>query len=319
MILALVGGVGGAKLAMGLSRVIDPSGVAIVVNTGDDFEHLGLHVSPDLDTVMYTLAGVANPDTGWGRAGDTWLVMEALAALGGETWFRLGDQDLAVNLERTRRLRAGESLSAVTTHLASALGVRHTILPMSDDPVRTVVISGRKRYAFQHYFVRMRCEPPVDAIVFEGADKARATPRLGELMSSGVIDGVVIGPSNPFLSIDPILSVPEIAEFLRSRRVPVVAVSPIVGGKALKGPAAKIFQERGEAPTALAIARHYVGTVDGLLIDRLDGRLAADIENLKMAVAVGDTVMHDLADREQVARDVLALLRRIRQDIHVPH
>lgn len=316
MILALVGGVGGAKLALGLSRMVDPDGLAIVVNTGDDFEHLGLHVSPDLDTVMYTLAGLVNPDTGWGRAGDTWFVMKALEALGGETWFRLGDRDLALNLERTRSLRAGNTLSDVTARLASALGVRHTVLPMSDDPVRTVLISGGERHAFQHYFVRMRCEPQVDAITFEGADKARAAPHLRQLISSGAIEGIVIGPSNPFLSIDPILAVPEIAQFVRSRQIPVVAVSPIVGGQAIKGPAAKIFQERGEAPTALAVARHYVGTVDGLLIDRVDGPLAQQIQQLKIAVATGDTVMQNLADRERVARDVLALLRQIRESMH---
>jgi LPPG:FO 2-phospho-L-lactate transferase len=316
MILALVGGVGGAKLALGLSRVIDPAGLAIVVNTGDDFEHLGLHVSPDLDTVMYTLAGVANPHTGWGRAGDTWSVMDALKALNGETWFRLGDRDLAVNLERTGGLRAGNTLSAVTARLAGALGVQHTLVPMSDDPVRTVVISGGKRYAFQHYFVRLRCEPQVDAIFFEGADRARAAPCLRKLMSSGDIEGIVIGPSNPFLSVDPILAVPEIAEFVRVRRFPVVAVSPIVGGQAIKGPAAKIFQERGEPPTALGVARHYLGTIDGLLIDRVDQPLAHEIEELNIAVAIGDTVMHDLADRERVACDVLALLRQIRETIY---
>jgi LPPG:FO 2-phospho-L-lactate transferase len=317
VILALVGGIGGAKLALGLSRLIEPAGLAIVVNTGDDFEHLGLHVSPDLDTVMYTLAGIANPQTGWGRAGDTWSVMDAMEALGGETWFRLGDRDLAINLERTAALRAGDTLSAVTARLASALGVRHTLLPMSDDPVRTVVVSAGQRYAFQHYFVRLRCEPKLDSILFEGADRARAAPRLRALMGSGDIEGIVIGPSNPFLSVDPILAVPEIAAFVGSRRFPVVAVSPIVGGQAIKGPAAKIFRERGELPTALGVARHYLGTIDGLLIDRVDEPLAQAIEALDIAVATGDTVMHDLADRERVARDALALLRQLREAVDV--
>jgi LPPG:FO 2-phospho-L-lactate transferase len=306
MIVALAGGVGGAKLADGLARVVTHERLTIAVNTGDDFTHLGLHVSPDLDTVMYTLAGRNNTETGWGLAGETWSFMEALGRLGGETWFRLGDQDLATHVERTRRLGAGETLSTVTADLCRRLGIDHPVVPMSDDPVRTIVLTEDRTLAFQDYFVRLGCEPTVTGFTFDGAAAARPSPALHEVMVSGATEAVVICPSNPFVSVDPILAVPNIAGWLDRRTFPVVAVSPIVGGRAIKGPAAKMMDELGEEVSALTIARHYGERLDGLVIDVADEALAPVIEALGPRVTVAETVMKNAADRAQLAAAVIA-------------
>lgn len=311
MIVALAGGVGGAKLAAGLARALPPEELVIAVNTGDDFEHLGLHVSPDLDTVMYTLAGIANPDTGWGQAGETWSFMEALARLGGPAWFKLGDRDLATNVERTRRLRAGETLSAVTRDLCARLGVRHAVVPMSDDPVRTIVHTDRGALEFQHYFVRDRCEPRVQRLEYRGAEAARPSPALREALGRSDLAGVVFCPSNPHLSIAPILAVPGVRQAI-GRCGGAVAVSPIIGGKAVRGPAAKIMQELGTEPSALEIARFYRGLVRALVIDRADAALASSIEALGVRAAPEDTLMTSDADRERLARACLAVLDRVR-------
>jgi LPPG:FO 2-phospho-L-lactate transferase len=303
VIVALAGGVGGAKLAAGLARVLPPEELVIAVNTGDDFEHLGLHVSPDLDTVMYTLAGIANPETGWGRADETWVFMEALARLGGPTWFRLGDRDLATNVERTRRLRAGETLSAVTRELRGKLGVRHAVVPMSDDPVRTIVHSDRGALEFQHYFVRDRCEPRVARLEYRGAETARPSPALRAALERCA--GVVLCPSNPYLSIAPILAVPGILEAIAGR---AIAVSPIIAGRAVRGPAAKIMQELGIEPSALEVARYYRGIAHTLLIDRADAAAAPAIEALGMRAVVEDTMMTSGAARERLARACVAAL-----------
>ena len=260
MLCALAGGVGGAKLAHGLSRILPPKDLAIVVNIGDDFEHLGLHVSPDIDTVVYTLAGIANPETGWGVAGETWSFMGALGVLGGETWFRLGDRDLATHVERTRLLAEGAPLSAVTTRLARKLGVAAAIVPASDDPVRTLVATNEGELEFQHYFVRRHCAPRVSSLSYRNAGTARPAPVGGRPWTEMEIAGVIICPSNPYLSIAPILAMPAAHALLKDRRFPVAAVSPIVAGQALKGPAAKIMAELGTDPSALAVARFYAGT-----------------------------------------------------------
>ena len=267
MIVALAGGVGGARLALGLAAVLSPSQLAIVVNTGDDFEHHGLHVSPDLDTVMYTLAGVNNAATGWGRAKESWNFMAALAELGGARWFNLGDRDLATHVLRSEALRAGHSLSAIMQTLAARLGVRHALLPMSDHPVRTRVKTARGELAFQDYFVRERCRPRVQGFRFAGARGAAPPPVLQKLMRGGRVRGVVICPSNPFVSVAPILAVPAIRAWLKERDFPVVAVSPIVGGAALKGPAAKMMRELKHEASAAGVARHYGRLVDGWGID----------------------------------------------------
>ena len=311
MIVALAGGVGGARLALGLVAQLPPSRLTIVVNTGDDFEHLGLHVSPALDTVRYTLAGVNNPATGWGLAGETWQFMTALKQLGGPGWFNLGDRDLAVHLLRTQALRKGISLSAITTQLARRFGLWHAIVPMSDDPVRTRVKTSRGELAFQDYFVREQCRPRVQGFRFIGSRKAAAAPALQKLMHGGTVRAVVICPSNPFVSVAPILSVPAIRAWLKQRNFPVVAVSPIVGGAAIKGPAAKIMRELGREPSALAVAQHYRGLIDGLVVDNADACQAEAIRALGMAVHVTDTIMTDVTSKRRLAEETLAFAARL--------
>lgn len=308
MILAFAGGVGGAKLAAGLARVLPLGALTVAVNTGDDFEHLGLHISPDLDTVMYNLAGCHNRETGWGVAGDTWQFMQALRGLGGEDWFQLGDRDLAVHVERTRRLRAGETLSSVTWTLCEALGIRQRVVPMSDDPIRTVVDTDRGRMGFQDYFVRLRCEPVVREIHFEGAITAKASAELFKVLDSPGLRALIICPSNPYLSVAPILAVPGVVEKIRALGKPVIAVSPIVGGKAIKGPAGKLMQELGHEVSALSVARHYRGIVDTLVLDDVDAGLAPAIRELGMLCEVMPTIMHCDADRVALARAVHSLV-----------
>ena len=306
---ALSGGVGGAKLVLGLSHLLPPEALTVVVNTGDDFEHLGLHIAPDLDTLMYTLSGLSNPDTGWGRVGESWQCLDALAQLGGESWFRLGDRDLAVHLQRTLRLRAGASLSTVTTELHRALGIKHRVLPMSDDPVRTRVHSDAGILAFQHYFVRERCAPQVSGFSFEGATEARPAPGVLEALSAADLRGVIICPSNPFLSIDPILAVPGLRAALRQCAAPVLAVSPIVAGLAIKGPTAKIMQELALPQTAAAVAGHYADLIDGFIIDETDRDCAPEIATQSLRVMSAASVMVTLDDRINLAHTALEFLR----------
>ena len=309
--IALSGGVGGAKLALGLSKVLDPAELLIVANTGDDFEHLGLHISPDLDTVMYTLAGLSNSEVGWGLEGETWAFLEALERLGSETWFRLGDRDLATHVERTRRLAAGDGLGTVTRELCSNLGIRHPIVPMTDDRVRTIVHTDQGALDFQHYFVRDQCRPSVTAFEFAGIDSASPTSAFRAALEESA--RVVLCPSNPFVSVDPILGLEGVEEALRRDAVPVVAVSPIVGGEALKGPAAKMMREFDLPSTALEVARHYKerGLLDGFVLDTIDENQAPEVEALGLQVIVTNTVMHDLDDRIRLAKVSLALAEEI--------
>lgn len=318
--LALSGGVGGAKLALGLSRVLPPEDLAVVCNTADDFDHLGLRVCPDLDTVMYTLAGISNRVTGWGQAHETWSFLEALGRLGGETWFRLGDRDLATHVERTRRLRAGENLIAVTAALCGALGVEASVLPMSDDPVRTVVGTPDGELGFQHYFVRERCVPAVTGFRFEGVDAARPAPDFIAALEDDATAAIVICPSNPFVSVDPLLALPGVEAALRNAPAPVVAVSPIVGGQAVKGPAAKMMAELRMPVTAAAVARHYRerDLLDGFVVDHADAGEAAEIERAGLPTLVTRTVMESLPDRERLARDVLDFARGIGAAVRRP-
>ena len=310
MILALAGGVGGAKLADGLAQVLQPQELTIAVNTGDDFEHLGLHVSPDLDTVMYTLAKVANPATGWGLRDETWSFMQSLEKLGGPAWFRLGDRDLATHVERTWRLRAGESLSSITERLCGQLGIRHAIVPMSDEPVRTIVHTESGALEFQRYFVREKCEPKVTAIEYRGAPDARPARRFHDALTSGALEGIVFCPSNPYLSVGPILEIPTVRALLDRART-VIAVSPIVAGRALKGPADKIMRELGSEPSALGIARYYRGVIRTLVIDAADAGLAPAIRALGIEPVVADTVMRVDEDRVRLAQACVALARRL--------
>ena len=310
-ILALTGGVGGAKLCLGLARVLSPEEVVFVVNTGDDFEHLGFHISPDVDTLTYTLADAANPVAGWGRQGETWHFMEALDELGGETWFRLGDKDLALHVRRRQLLAAGQSLTAATAHIAQGFGVTHRILPMSDDPVRTLVHTADGPLAFQHYFVRDRCAPEVTGFDFHGAEAARVSPAI----PFDQVTGVVICPSNPFVSVDPVLAVPGMCEGIRRSGAPVVAVSPIVGGAAIKGPTAKMMQELGVPATTAEVARHYARRgagdaplVTGFVIDAVDAAAEQQVQALGLETTVAQTVMRSLDDRIDLARAVLKFL-----------
>ncbi len=309
-VVALSGGVGGAKLALGLSRVLPANELLVVCNTGDDFEHLGLCISPDIDTVMYTLAGVANPELGWGRADETWSFMEALNSIGGETWFRLGDRDLAVHIERTRRLRGGESLSAITGDLCARLGVAPRVLPMSDDPVRTRVRTDDGWIDFQDYFVRRRCEAVVHELAFHGASTARAQPDFLTALADPATKAVVICPSNPFISIEPILAVPGVSAALAECAAPVIAVSPIIGGRAIKGPTAKMMAELGMTPSAGGVARRYDELIDGYVCDFADMDQAAGVS---AKVTLAQTLMTTLADREALARVVLSAARMLRR------
>jgi LPPG:FO 2-phospho-L-lactate transferase len=311
MIVALAGGVGGARLAVGLTQVLSARDLAIVVNTGDDFEHLGLTICPDLDTVVYTLAGVNNATNGWGRADETWSCMQTLAALDGETWFKIGDRDLALNLMRTEALRRRTPLSQVTRTLAEKLGVHHRVLPMSETPVRTRVRTPDGELEFQDYFVRLRCEPPVLGFRFTGARTARVPRELQKLMASANIEAVVVCPSNPYVSVAPILSVPAIRAWLRTRSFPIIGVAPIVGGTALKGPAAKMMRELGAEVSALGVVRHYGKLVDGWVIDRADASLRTEIESAGRRVVVTDTVMRDRAGSKRLARDVVKFARSL--------
>lgn len=311
-ILALAGGVGGAKLARGLADVLDPDRLTVAVNTGDDFEHMGLPISPDLDTVMYTLAGRANPETGWGVVDETWSFMDAVGDLGGETWFRLGDRDLATHVLRRRMLDRGKTLSEATDALAGALGIRHRIVPMSDRTVRTFVETDEGTLPFQDYFVRRRCEPRVASFRFEGIEAATPSPGLNAALSDPDLEAVVICPSNPYVSVAPILGIPAVAEFIGARRIPIVAVSPIVGGRAIKGPAAKMMAELGTETSARGIARHYGARIDGFVMDEVDAALALDVEALGVAVHVAPTIMRSEEDSRALARETLTFAAGMR-------
>jgi LPPG:FO 2-phospho-L-lactate transferase len=308
-VLALCGGIGGAKLALGLYRILDAGQLTVVVNTGDDFEHLGLNISPDLDTVLYTLGGVADPERGWGRAQETWQFMESLRRMGGETWFRLGDRDLALHVLPTQWLKTGKSLSAFAAYLAPQLEISARILPMSDAPVCTIVETAEGDLPFQHYFVKRRCEPVVKAIRFAGANAAAPAAGVLDAITDPALRAIVICPSNPYLSVDPILAVPGIAPALSTGNAPVIAVSPIIGGQAVKGPTAKIMAELGVAVSTKAIVAHYRDFIDGLVIDEAD---AADRESVDLPVLVTRTLMRDIADREQLARDVVTFANSLR-------
>ena len=301
-VVALSGGIGGAKLALGLYRVLPPDTLTVIVNTGDDFEHLGLHICPDLDTTLYTLAGLANPKLGWGRRDETWTFMQTLEALGGETWFRLGDADLALHVERTQRLKGGASLSTIAADLARRLGIEAAIVPVSDDPIRTRIATSDGELAFQDYFVRRRCAPRVQGITYQGAAAARLAPPALAALQSAALEAIIICPSNPYLSVDPLLAVPQLLPAVRAAHVPVIAVTPLIGGQAVKGPTAKIMRELGIAPTPRAIAQHYDAWIDAFVLDRADAEQATAFD---IPVHVTDTLMKSLDDRARLAREVL--------------
>jgi len=308
-VVCLAGGVGGAKLADGLQQIVAPGDLTVIVNTGDDLERHGLTVCPDHDTVLYTLAGVADPVQGWGIAGETFEVAAALAGLGEETWFRLGDRDLATHLFRTERLRAGARPTEVATELADRLGVRTRILPMTDSSVRTRVRTDAGWLDFQDYFVRLRQQPEVLEVRFEGAAAAAITPEVREALRSAEV--IVVAPSNPIVSIGPILAVAGLTDEItaaRTRGVASVGVSGIIGGKALRGPADRMLASLGHEPSALGVARGYaaIGLLDAFVIDHADAALADAVRGLGLRVAVENTIMIDAASRAALARTMVA-------------
>ena len=305
-IVALAGGVGGAKLADGLAQLVPPEDLTIVVNTGDDFEHLGLYICPDLDTVCYTLAGLANPATGWGRAAESFQVLENVQNLGGPGWFQIGDKDFATHLERSRRLREGQSLSQITSDFCTTWGIRVSVMPMSDGSVHTMVnTKDSGELSFQEYFVHRNCEPVVTGFRFEGINSAMTAP--GVLKAVENADAVVVCPSNPWVSIDPILALKHLRAAL-SKKI-VLAVSPIIRGQTIKGPAAKMYTEMGIQPSALAVAEHYLDFLTGFVLDNQDESL---VEKFSIPVKTAQTVMKTRNDRRKLAQDVLNLIQKLK-------
>jgi len=306
--LALSGGVGGAKLVAGLAQVLPADSLIVAVNVGDDFEHLGLTICPDLDTVLYTLAGIVHPQQGWGRSDESWGVLEEIRRLGGASWFALGDRDIALHLLRRQLLQQKLTLSQANLEIARRLGVAITVVPVSDHPVRTIVATDQGELAFQDYFVRLRCEPRVHSLQFEGAASAPLAPAVRAALESTDLAGVILCPSNPYLSVAPMLAVTELRERLRALAVPVVAVSPIVAGQAIKGPTAKIMRELGVQPTAGVIADLYADFVDAVIVDTADAALTATDQRF----VVAPTVMQTLEQKAALARECLALIDRLR-------
>lgn len=300
-VLAVTGGVGGAKLAVGLAHLLEPDQLVFLVNTGDDFRHLGLHISPDLDTLTYSLAGVACPERGWGRQDETWTFLKTFQDLGGPAWFQLGDKDLALHVYRTQLLDEGGSLTEATKEIVKVLGVKHSVLPCSDDLIATIVDSDIGQLSFQHYFVKHQCRPQIKGIEYDGANRAR----LNLSLDLATISMVVICPSNPYLSVDPILAIPTFRNFLQSPNLPVLAVSPIVQGRALKGPTTKIMTELGHNVDNETIARHYQDILTGLIVDEGDAVDCESISNLGIECVARNTVMQTIDDRIRLARETL--------------
>ena len=305
MILALAGGVGGAKLVRGLANILEPDELSVVVNTGDDFVLHGLSICPDLDTVTYTLAGLNNAELGWGLAGETWDFLAALKRLGGDDWFKLGDQDLATHVMRSYWLSQGQTLSQVTERICSALGVVHPIGPMTDDPVRTFLDTDIGKLDFQTYFVRERCKPTVSEILYAGASEAKPSVFLSKVIAQKSLSAIIICPSNPFLSVAPILALPDIRSWLENTSVPIVAVSPIIGGVAVKGPAAKLFKELGRDASVIGIAGYYGALLDGLVFDHEDKQQVAGVSEYGQRSLVTNTLMRTDEDKNCLASEVL--------------
>ena len=303
--LALSGGIGGAKLALGLEHIFNSPKLMIAGNTGDDFEHFGLNISPDLDTLLYTLSGKSDLERGWGLANETWSFMKAMKEIGGETWFQLGDRDLAIHVERTRRLKEGERLSLITSSFCRKFGVKSHIVPATDDPLKTLVKTLEGILSFQHYFVRDQCRPKILGLNYEGSENAQPCPALEEALESSLLETVVLCPSNPFLSIDPILAVKGVREKLKSSNARVLAVSPIVGGDAVKGPTANNLRDLGFSVSAYTIAKYYSDFIDGFMLDKEDENEISRIESLGIQVGLADTVMTDLQSKIKLAEDVL--------------
>ena len=313
MIAALAGGVGGAKLAHGLYSALAPDSLAVVVNTGDDFDLYGLRIMPDADTMLYTLAGIANPETGWGVAGDAQAALEMLRRYGEETWFQLGDRDFATHILRTQRLRVGWTPTRVLAAFVAALGVRARLLPMCDDPVATLVRTPAGELEFQEYFVRRRQADAVLGVRFAGIEAARPSDDVRAALAQA--NAIIFCPSNPIVSIGPILALPGLRDLLGAAAAPKVAVSPIVGGRALRGPADRMLSGLGIEVSPFGVAQLYRGLLGGMVIDRVDAGDAPRIEALGMRVHVTETVMQTVADRVRLAEDVLHFAQELASDV----
>ena len=301
----LSGGVGGAKLVLGLSQVLNNDDFMTIVNTGDDFVHLGLKICPDIDTLIYTLAELVDQERGWGLKDESWNFLDKTKLLGGESWFNLGDKDLATHVHRTQRLAKGENLTSITKNLASSFGVEAKIVPMTNDLVSTVVETREGDLAFQHYFVRDRCLPIVKRFRFEGIKSSVINPSIKEYGEENNKSAVLLAPSNPFVSIDPIIGVPGMTEELVTMKGPKIAISPIINSKAIKGPAAKMMQELGIPSTSIEVTNHYKGLIDAVVIDHADAALSEKIEDMGIKVFVTNTVMHSLKEKITLANECL--------------
>ena len=309
--IAVSGGVGGAKLALGLEKIIQSEDLMVVGNVGDDFRHFGLHISPDIDTLLYTLSGKSDIEKGWGLANETWEFMSAMKELGGDIWFQLGDRDLATHVERTRRLQHGESLSEITDYFRRTFGIGATIIPATDDQLRTIVETDIGVLNFQEYFVRERCNPRIQNLHFQGSESAYPQKELTKALGSTELQSIIFCPSNPLLSIDPILSIQGLKKAFADSGAKIVAVTPIVGGAAIKGPAAKNLRELGYPVSATTVAKHYQGLIHGFVLDKRDREETKQIEKLGIAVFVAETIMNDLETKIQLAEKTLQFAKSI--------
>tara|TARA_B110000263_G_scaffold17894_1_gene14283 strand:- start:652 stop:1614 length:963 start_codon:yes stop_codon:yes gene_type:complete len=309
-ILALSGGVGGAKLCRGLDQITDKDELVIIANTGDDFLYLGFYISPDIDTLIYTLAGENNIETGWGRTDETWKAHNVMGGLGADNWFKLGDKDLEMHVYRSKEIQNGTSLTEITQKVSKIWNINSKILPMSNHSIKTIIESDIGTLSFQEYFVKKQCIPKVESITFK-QKKAKASQTLLDEMNDNNLTAIIFAPSNPYLSIDPILSLSEIKNFLRTTSTPVIAVSPVVDGQAVKGPTTKIMSELGVEPSAVSIAKHYDGLIDGLILDVLDQNLVSQVEDIGIRTKVMNTIMHNDQDKIQLAQAALDFAQEI--------
>ncbi|MBV9511045.1 MAG: 2-phospho-L-lactate transferase [Caulobacteraceae bacterium] len=309
--LCLTGGVGGAKLVLGLYRALPPEELVVAINTGDDFTHWGLEIWPDFDTTLYVLSGLSDYVRGWGRVDETWECLKAMGALGGETWFQLGDRDLSTHITRTNALRAGLTPGEVGQRLAAALGIETQLVPAAETPIRTIVETPDGDLAFQDYFVRLRAEPRVTGLRYEGVGEARPSAPLAEALADPDLRGVILAPSNPLLSTPPVLEIAGVRAALAGLKAPVVAVTPIIGGAAVKGPSAKIMAELGLEVTPVAVARLYRDFLDGFVIDETDAHMADEVRALGLECHVAQTLMRTEDDKIALARETLAFVDRL--------
>ena len=309
-IVALCGGIGGSKLALGLNNVLDQKNLSIITNTGDDFLYLGFYICPDIDTVIYTLAGVNNKETGWGREDETWKTLDVLEELGADTWFQLGDKDLALHLFRSKEKRNGELLTTITRKITNKFGLKTNVLPMSNHPVQTFLETEDGEMTFQDYFVRNKCKPKVKNILFK-SKKPVATDAVKRSLMDKNLDGIVFCPSNPYLSIDPILSIDRIRKLIGNKKKPSIAISPIVGHDSVKGPTSKLMKEMGVEVSSLSIAKHYKGLIDGIVIDHEDENEAQKIREMGIEVKLSKIIVETKEEKMRLAKESLEFIKEI--------